>query len=403
MKPGDAWAEVRVWFDAHGNTVLFTLACFGVPAASRPDLCQEVFATAYAALLRDEPIERPRAWLRGVARGYASNHRRRSEHAMQVLVDPDELVGTVDPGPSPYKLAEDRDRLQRILERIDPDAQELLIDIRVDGMSLDAIARERGITVHQARYLYQKAVKQAEDAVKSVDSDERSSIMLPLAFARLIDSVRADAEMSPDTQRRIWASLERRIHAEQPGGDGPPDTGHAAAGSPPAPSLSIRPANPAASWHAPALIALGSGLLIGGVCGWFLHAPKSAEPAPLESRQPVPALSRAESSAPQPPSPSTSTAAAGTIADPIPEVESARVPPRDITPLSDEQRLLDRALAGIATANPLSALAALTEHARRFPTTHAATRRKILAQACDLPAARETAPCSGAAAGSTAP
>lgn len=393
MKQGDAWTKVRAWFDEYGRTVRFALTRYGVPADHRPDLVQEVFSTAYFALVRDEQIEHPRAWLRGVARGLASNFRRKAGHAGHELVDLDEAAGVVDPGPSTDKQVEDRERLRLIFERMDLEAQEILLDVHMERMSFEDIALERGISVSSAKYLYHKAVLQAEDAVKSLDSKSRAGVMLPLAFIKLIDSVRAESEISLETHSQILKSLERRLDAGKLGGKDQPEADHATASPSRMSPISIRITNPAASWHGPALIALVSGLAIGGIFGWLLHTPKSSEPAPSDMKRTTPTLAEAESSSP-PLAPPVATFAS-TDSSPVPTAEGTQSHPRTIAPLSDEQRLLDRALAGIATGKTLSALDALTEHARRFPKSHAATRGRILVQVCDIPAARGAMQCSG--------
>ena len=111
------------------------------------------------------------------------------------------------------------------------------------------------------------ALYPAEDAGKSLDSKERSVVVPPLVLAGLIDSVREDAEMSPDTQRRIREFLKRQINAETLGGERHPAMEHATVGSPPTSPRSVGITNPAAAWSRPALIALVGGLLTGGIGG----------------------------------------------------------------------------------------------------------------------------------------
>lgn len=392
MKQEQAWTTVRAWFDEYGRTVRFALTRYGVPADLLPDLVQEVFSTAYLALLRDEPIERPRAWLRGVARGHASNFRRKAGHAGHELINLDEVAVVVDPGPSTDRQVEARERLRLIFERMDLEAQEILLDVHVENMSFEAIALERGISAGSARYLYQKAVQQAEDAVKSLDSKTRSRIMLPLAFVELIHAVRAESEIAPETHRHILESLERRLGRGKLGGKDQPEADHANARPSHMSPLSMRVTNPAVSWYGPALVALVGGLAIGGICGWLLHTPKDSQPTPFDLNRTTPTFAEAEST---PPSPAGAATLASTDAGPLPPTEGMQSHPAAMAPLSDEQSLLDRALAGVAAGKALPALDALTEHARRFPRSHAVTRGKILVQVCDMPAARGTMQCSG--------
>src|SRR5689334_20980849 len=85
MLPAVAAALLRSWFAAHLVTVRRALAWFGVTdREDRADLMQDVFFSAYLALVRGEQIDNPRAWLRESARKHASNYRhkeiRRSRH-----------------------------------------------------------------------------------------------------------------------------------------------------------------------------------------------------------------------------------------------------------------------------------------------------------------------------------
>ncbi|MEO5729838.1 MAG: sigma-70 family RNA polymerase sigma factor, partial [Byssovorax sp.] len=319
MKQEQAWTTVRAWFDEYGRTVRFALTRYGVPADLLPDLVQEVFSTAYVALLRDEPIERPRAWLRGVARGHASNYRRKAGHAGHELVSLDEAAVVVDPGPSTDRQVEARERLRLIFDRMDLEAQEILLDVHMENMSFEDIALERGISAGSARYLYQKAVQQAEDAVKSLDSKTRGRIMLPLAFIELIHSVRAESEISPETHRHILESLERRLGTGKLGGKDQPEADHANARPSRMSPISMRVTNPAASWHGPALVALVGGLAIGGICGWLLHTPKGSQPTPFDLKRTTPTLAEAEST-PASPAPGAATFAS-TDAGPLPPAE----------------------------------------------------------------------------------
>src|SRR5512132_2157004 len=307
MKQEHARITVRTWFEEYGGTVRLTLSRYGVPGDQLPDLVQEVFSTAYVALLRDEPIERPRAWLRGVARGHASNFRRKAGHAGHELVNFDEVPVVVDPGPSTEKQAEDRERLRLIFERMDVEAQEILLDVHMENMSFEDIALERGISAGSARYLYQKAVQQAEDAAKSLDSKKRSRLVLPFALVELIDFVRAESEISPEAHRHLLESLERRLDRGNPGDTDQPEADHANARPSRTSPISLQVTNPAASWHGPALAALVGGLAIGGICGWLLHTPERSKVAPLDVKPTTPTLAVAESSPPPSPAPGAAT------------------------------------------------------------------------------------------------
>ena len=218
MAPGDAAALLRHWFTAHLRTVGRALAWFGVSLREdRADLAQDVFFAAYTALLRGEHIDNPRAWLRECARKHASNHRHKELRRTRP-------TGEDTPGfvRDPEQIAADRERLQRAFAGLDEDAQDIVFDVRADESSWGEVARERAITVDQARYLYHRAVTQMEAVLRRDDSQEkeRRSIGPPLTvqvtatLAFLEATLRAEAdEASSDTRRQIRDSLERRMEA----------------------------------------------------------------------------------------------------------------------------------------------------------------------------------------------
>jgi RNA polymerase sigma factor (sigma-70 family) len=148
--------KVRPWLKAHTVTVRRALAWFGVKEReARADLTQDVFFSAYLALVHGEQIENPRAWLRECARKHASNYRHR-EARRRPHIGGDLLVY----GKDPEQLTSDRERLNQALAALTEDAKNLLFDIRVKGMSWGETAQERGISIDQARYIYQCAGSQ---------------------------------------------------------------------------------------------------------------------------------------------------------------------------------------------------------------------------------------------------
>jgi DNA-directed RNA polymerase specialized sigma24 family protein len=159
--------KVRPWSKAYTVTVRRALAWFGVTEREdRADLAQDVFFSAYLALVRGEQIENPRAWLRECARKHASNYRhkarRRSPH-----IGGDPLVY----GKDPEQIMSDRERLTQALAVLTEGEKEIVLDIRVDGVSWGPAAQERGITIDQARYLYERAISKMDKAL--FDSGKR--------------------------------------------------------------------------------------------------------------------------------------------------------------------------------------------------------------------------------------
>ena len=235
MAPGDAATLLRHWFTAHLRTVGRALAWFGVSIREdRADLAQDVFFAAYLALLRGEHIDNPRAWLRECARKHASNHRRKEVRRTRP-------TGEATPGfvQDPEQLTADRERLQRAFASLDEEAQGLVFDVRADEASWREVARERAITVDQARYLYHRAVTQMEDVLKRDDPNEKEGrsigppVSSSLSLARLEGALRAEADdASSDTRRGIRDALDQRMEtakneavgARVEGQQGPADT-----------------------------------------------------------------------------------------------------------------------------------------------------------------------------------
>ncbi len=408
MVPGDAAALLRQWFIAHLRTVGRALAWFGVTLREdRADLAQDVFFAAYLALLRGEEIDNPRAWLRECARKHASNHRHKE---LRRSAPPRELATGV--AQDPERIAAERERLRRAFASLDEDAQGIVFDVRADEVSWGDVARERGITIDQARYLYQRAVTQMEEVLKRDDSNEkeRRSIGPPIALSLLEGSLRDEADdVSPDTRRRIWDSLEQRMDATSPGRPGAPrEAPHRA------PRLEI----------GATLGLLGGGIAIGLVIGYLLRGPLPAPPRPpfaaasagvvpgatpatsaplqttIASASPVEAPPEIPFRSPGPPPVEAATAPAATRESPSIRAQlrvkglstSAATRAR-----SGSMTLLDYARAALASGDVTTALAQLALHARRFPAGQdARARRELQALACAAPEATGAQECTAA-------
>ncbi len=156
---------VQPWLTAHLVTVRRALAWFGVTEREdRADLAQDVFLSAYVALVRGEQIMNPRAWLRECARKYASNYRHKGRRRSSHLAG-DLLVY----GKDPEMLMSERERLHQALAILTGNAQAIVFDIRVGGVTWAEAARKQGITIDQARYTYECAILEMKKAVEIAD------------------------------------------------------------------------------------------------------------------------------------------------------------------------------------------------------------------------------------------
>lgn len=209
MQHEDAWKTARVWIEMHGSAVQAALHYYHVPANDRPDLVQQVFSTAFLALSRDVPIENPRAWLLGVVRGHVKNFRRKRRGGALPLIEPEDVLAVIDPGAGPEVLVEARERVDRIFDELSPEAQKILLDVHREGMSFEEIARDRGVNLNRARYLYKKAVRQANEIERKLGARSRLPALLPLGFLHFQRSLGSGSGVG--TGARSLESSRRRV------------------------------------------------------------------------------------------------------------------------------------------------------------------------------------------------
>ena len=413
MLPRVAATMLRPWFKAHIVTVRRALAWFGVTEREdRADLTQDVFFSAYLALVRGEQIENPRAWLRECARKHASNYRhkerRRSPH-----LGGDLLVH----GKDPEQIVAARERLRRALAGLSAEAQSVIFDVRADGVSWAEVARERSITIDQARYIYQRSVAQMEEVLNRDDSKEKARRLgaIPLDLALLGGASSAGGaavdDVSPDTCHQDWKSLEQRMDA---GGDGEPVP--ELADSPPSSSLAGSAA--AIAPHAARSLLgsiVGEGLAIGAVISYLLQLPSPARSpppaspieqtatlatsAPLDSSSvpapplipvsPVSPVSRTDQPDPTPQTIPTSTPAPRELPPALVkgrERGAKAVPPRSAPYDPGSMALIDQARSTLVIGNLSEARELSAQHARQYQEKHhAEARRDLLQMICAKP------------------
>ncbi|MFS8065451.1 MAG: sigma-70 family RNA polymerase sigma factor [Byssovorax sp.] len=398
-------------------TVRRALAWFGVTdREDRADLTQDVFFSAYLALVRGEQIDNPRAWLRESARKHASNYRhkelRRSPHVGG------ELLGHVK---DPEQIVSDRERLRRAFEGLTEDAQAIVFDIRADGVSWGEVARERAITIDQARYIYQRAVSQMEEVLKRDEPKKtRRGVGLPIELALLGGAAIAEADdASPDTRRRLWDSLEQRMDAVSVSAV---DPGREHAHGPPSSPVAGSSKAALAPHRALGTVVglLGGGIAVGIMIGYLLRglpparSPLVSSPAGQASMLAAiaPPDSRSAPAAPLVPASrmiqTSSTSPAGATArhEPPPAVVGARErgTPAAPSPKVDSSRrstkLIDSARSALTVGNAREALDMMTQHARQFPEKQEAEmRRGLLQLICSKPGALGASECSNVPSG----
>lgn len=405
MKTAEAAPLIRRWLAEYGRSVEITLARSGVSTASdRADFKQEVFITAFLALIHEGQIDHPRAWLNECARKMASNYRRKAER--RALPAGGKEIATLMT--SPEQTAEDREALRIVFDCLDEESREIVFAVRGDGLTWAEIASERGITVDHARYVYTMAVTEMEAALARADSrtNKRRSVAFPLLLAQVFEAVRAEVdETSPELDRQVREGLERFMAAA---GAGAPDPDHE-------PKSSVRPSAtsiPTPSPSAPS-VAVGTvlGILGGSLLLWLLlgpgfHRALLAKP-PLETSRdrstPALTVGAPVDRAPDVQAPAPLVLVAGSATAPEkPAAQSAQVAggisaahPSNIASARGSLILLDRARAAFRARNAPGALTLVAQHARSFPgKLFAEDRRERLKLICTAPSVRDAIECA---------
>jgi DNA-directed RNA polymerase specialized sigma24 family protein len=416
MKPEDAAPLVRRWFDQHGRSVAMALARLGVrTAADRADLKQEVFTTAFLALLRGETIDIPGAWLNECARKKASNHRRKESRRASPAGEEagEEVVGTMA---SPAQLAEDREALCFAFECLDQESQDIVLAVRADGLSWDDIADERGIKVDRARYLFTMAVTQMDVALKREDSrtNTHRSVAFPILLAQVFDAIRAEVDSDPpELDLRVREGLDRFM--ESAGAGAPdPESERVSVARPSPISTPITPPPAAAMTVGPVLGILGGGVVVGIVIGYLLHGALPDKPSPEPGRaRSIPIVAEAEPSARIRDAEAAKLLlpANGSTTVPVDLLPQSRQGAKSGTPRDalrgastrESLMLIDGARAAFRAGNAREALALLAEHARRFPERlDEGDRPELLHVVCAASSVRDATECAVVRSGNAA-
>lgn len=163
--------------DAHLEFVWLTLQRFGVREADLDDAVQEVFVVVHLRLGEFDGRAKVSTWLFAIARRVAMAYRRREarrEVSMEALPDPPS-----GPEFDPEQAAarqEARQRLEAILDEIDPDKRAVFVMFEVEGLECDAIAEMTGVpvgTVHSRLHHARKAFERSLARSNARDANRR--------------------------------------------------------------------------------------------------------------------------------------------------------------------------------------------------------------------------------------
>ncbi len=422
MEPAEAALLVARWRVEYGFIVTRTLVKYRIDnIADRAELEQDVFLAALLALRQGEPIDRPAAWLTDCAWKVAANYRRKvyrrkmatgATEAVKkdVPMNYEEIPSRL---PSPEQVTEDRERLSLILESLDEEARSIILAVRGEGKDWQEVAHERGLTIDQARYLYNKAVKKVEAVLAKAEPEtsKRRSIPVELLLLQLFDTLRFDLEEStPELDRQALEALEQRMKdAESSELDPEAERVSFAQPAPPPTQTPAFFTLPLVGHTALWLLGVGLGVAL-------LHllwgAPRDKPARDPIHTQAVPGLALIKPAQPSRDSSVTAPPFPVVVSSAIPgeprpdDTQSAR-PPVAAAPLekassSESRRLIDAARDASRAGNVREALALLSQHAHRFPDRDTEDRRITRQLVCTIPAASSVKECASPAPGSSA-
>jgi RNA polymerase sigma-70 factor (ECF subfamily) len=152
----------------HGDFVCRCLQRFGIRSADVLDASQEVFVTVHKRLHTFERDASMPAWLYGICRKVAAQHRRRAYLRRELHVDVEDMgiaSGRPDPEES-LDVARARRELCTILDELDVDKRAVFVMYEIEQMECAAIAEIMGVPVgtvysrlHTARKAFEAALE----------------------------------------------------------------------------------------------------------------------------------------------------------------------------------------------------------------------------------------------------
>ncbi|MDC0674323.1 RNA polymerase sigma factor [Nannocystis radixulma] len=363
MQLTDREARFRAIYDREFPFVWAAARYFGIPAAARDDVVQDVFLTAFRRFDQIHYQVSARAWLYGVTRRIASHyHRGAARHSRRIAAF-GEFTGS--PGEAPHERHDSARVLERLLARLPRGARDVWELTELLGMSGPEIAAELDLPLNTVYSRLRLARAQLHELAASPEllaaarrrddpppaAAERTwAVMLPLLTpAKFATVAAAWATARTGVMTTLLLAGATAVVAAAPPRQARDRAAETALS--PETSDSARPATAAPP--------LASGL-----------SPETSESAGAPPAPAVPDLSR-ETSGPaghlsQGPARSAGYPFAG-------EVDGARANLSQGTArnasdaLAAEVALLDRARARLDARDPAAAAQLLATHAREFP------------------------------------
>ncbi|WP_346660321.1 RNA polymerase sigma factor [Nannocystis pusilla] len=190
MQPTDREARFRAIYDREFPFVWAAARHFGVPAAARDDVVQDVFLTAFRRFDQVHYQVSARAWLYGVTRRVASHwHRGAARHSRRIAAF-GELTGS--PGEAPHERHDSARVLERLLARLPRGARDVWELTELLGMSGPEIAAELDLPLNTVYSRLRLARAQLHELAASPE---------------LLTAARRRDDPPPAAAERTWAVM----------------------------------------------------------------------------------------------------------------------------------------------------------------------------------------------------
>jgi RNA polymerase sigma factor (sigma-70 family) len=380
--------DARALYDAVYAYVSKALARMGCPDADLDDLAQWIVATAHRKWRQyDDTRGTPGQWLWGIARNEMRNADRRRWRSplLAAAASASDLRYDVPDDAAPLEdTMERKDLVDFVWEGVSDAERRVLWDRIVGKATFDEIAALQGISRSRAQRLYASGMKRLRAALARCEKGQLAGVGVALVLADLFD-MSGGPPVSPEALERGWQAMRAVIERDGAGqpppsdddGDAPPTSGtRVGAGT----------------------LRLVLGSIAGVVAGALLAGStlprcdrdRGRDDRPTTALAVAPAmLVRSAVADDADPSPGATLAnvvtSAGMSLAQVVDGETGPVDPAQgsaARPLA-ERFFIDQARAALASNDAAAAVAALAQHARRYPAGRLAVEREGLrSQAC---------------------
>lgn len=292
----------------HWRYVRRILPRYGIPAGEVPDVAQEVWKTVHQRIGTYDPEKHKswRAWITGILRRCAANHRRAADRPDGM---PDSFAELV---PAPGLDAEQIAVLRKLIGTIpNGDNRDALL-LQLEGFSVAEIAVIQGVTPSAV----EKRLYMARQHLKGDDEKKAGAFLGFGSLEALAEALRPKDELPDEVGEQEWERIAEAIRQQEgaPADEGPPSSSIPS----PAPVPVLPPVTPGLVVMGKAKLAIVLGAVFLGGAGtgigamWAWQALRTPREAPAIQAPPTPTALRtappvAPSGAAAPPAPPSSS------------------------------------------------------------------------------------------------